>query len=68
MPIKKRDFWATLTRKEAIALRTAARAREQEVGRRFERDEATQEEFFAAMVAEENLHVFILTGMKPGDY
>ncbi len=59
--------WKTVTRREAVSLRVAARRREEEVKERFNRDEATQAEFEAAMLLEENLHVFVLTGVKPDE-
>lgn len=57
--------WNHLTKREAVALRNAARRREKEVGIRFEADQATEAEFTAACRLEEDLHVFIVTGLTP---
>ena len=60
--------WDTLTRAEARKLRVAAAARERAVNVRYEAGAATDEEFAAAMHLEEDLHVYALTGAKPGTY
>lgn len=57
--------WATLTRSQAARLRVGARRHEQSQGARFERGEISEAEFLAAVQAEEDLHVFALTGLAP---
>ena len=59
--------WNVITRQQAARLRPAAARRERAVAERFNRDEATEEEFRAATLLEEDLHVFALTGVKPAD-
>lgn len=58
--------WATLTPREASRLLGAAVRNERAVGLRFERGEASEAEFRAAMQIEEDLRVFILAGARPG--
>lgn len=57
--------WATITPRQAVGLRQRARNHERATGERFERGEVPESEFIAAMIAEEDLHIFILTGAKP---
>ncbi len=60
--------WSRINKKQAVMLRTQARKRELEVGQQFERGEVSEDEFIAAVELEEYLHIFIVTGLKPGEY
>jgi hypothetical protein len=60
--------WATITRAQAKRLRVAAAARERAVTARFERGEASVDEYRSAMKLEEDLHVYAVCGAKPGTY
>jgi hypothetical protein len=60
--------WSALTTAQARRLRVQARRLERETGARFERGDATEAEFIAAVEAEENLTVFIACGLKPGEH
>lgn len=60
--------WSTITEAQARRLLGPARRREQAVGRKFEAGLVTEDVFIAAMLVEENLRVFSLTGLRPGQH
>lgn len=60
--------WTTITRTQAVRLRPVAQRREAKAADKFNRDEISEADFLAASLLEENLNVFIHTGLKPGEH